>query len=163
MPQVRLTAAVLLTALLAVDTPLSAESPPILVWKAYAGTIDTDLQAQTDLGRNTRRGIVAPSYSEVGCRSNIRFGAAFHIIFTSQAFASLDVEWRHPHFTDVFGNRQRTHHRIIRRDSGEKSTHFWAVRRLRHYERTDGDIVLTVRHNGRIVGHHVFLVRGCNR
>ena len=130
--------------------------------KAFAGAYSTDKQLGDQMQRNVRSKEPIPEYSVIECKQGQRFGVGYVIVFSNTAPANFEVVWEYPHLSEVEGDL-RDVHQVTHRRPKKYAYDFGAeVRVLKKKHRIDGDFVVTLRRDEKILLRHVFHIRGCD-
>jgi len=130
--------------------------------KAFAGAYSTDKQLGDQMQRNVRSREPIPEYSVIECKRGQRFGVGYVIVFSSTAPANFEVVWEYPHLSEVEGDSREVRQVTHRRPRKYAYDFDAEVRVLKKKHLIDGDFVVTLRRDEKILLRHVFHIRGCD-
>lgn len=154
---------ILLAAGLLIASALSAgEDTGFWLYKAYAGTIDTRRAlARRKALNNVRDGVNVPDATVIQCKVGMMFGVGYLVVPSTTDYAGFRYTWHHPHFLDRDGKTELSHHVALRHSYQRVMGVQFLTWQIEPSEAKDGDFLLEVEDEERLLLRHTFLVRGC--
>jgi len=136
------------------------------LYKAYAGIRDSTslsfFTVEAKAHNNERQGLTVPDTTVVECKKSTWIGVAFYIRPERTNYVSFEQTWYHPHLQLKDAAREHTYSIMYRRAPGQKLELQWLGWELRNKELIDGDIVLVLHKDKRVLLRHEFQIRGCD-
>ncbi len=147
------------------------------LWKVYAGLTNLDQFqrrgspsaasfAATDIRRvarvNAKSDTELPDETIIECKKGVEFGVGYYIQPQHTSFVVFDMTWEYPHLE---GSRGADHHMesVVQRKEASESwdlkLHVWS---LKEADLVDGDIVVMLHDDERLLLRHIFQIRDCD-
>jgi hypothetical protein len=147
------------------------------LWKVYAGLTNLDqfrrrgspnaaAFAATDIRRaaraNAKSGAELPDETPIECKKGVEFGVGYYVQPQHTSFVSFDMTWEYPHLKTSRDADRDTESVVQRKDTSEAwglKLHVWS---LKEADLVDGDIVVMLHDDERLLLRHAFQLRDCD-